>query len=116
MGEYRYITFAWRLVKGKHVSIGMRRRNDGDGDEGSNCYYVAGSARASRDSRRVASKHPRQWTVVTRDLAQDFGEFRLTGITLEVDAEGEAVFDRIYLGRSRDDFKDLPEVDGSRRR
>ena len=45
------------------------------------------------------------FTVVTRDLFADFGEFTLTGLALSpVDGE-YALFDHIYLGTTPEDFE-----------
>ena len=48
---------------------------------------------------------PAEFTVVTRDLFADFGEFTLTGLALSpVDGEF-ALFDHIYLGTPPEDFE-----------
>ena len=48
----------------------------------------------------IDSNLPAAFTVVTRDLFADFGEFTLTGLALSpVDGE-YALFDHIYLGAS----------------
>jgi hypothetical protein len=48
---------------------------------------------------------PGNFTVVTRDLFADFGEFTFTGIALSP-VDGEAArYDHIYLGKSLRDFE-----------
>jgi hypothetical protein len=44
----------------------------------------------------VAPASPANWTVVTRDLWKDFGDFTLTGLA-PTPMGGPALFDRIEL-------------------
>ena len=54
---------------------------------------------------RAAANLPAEFTVVTRDLFADFGEFTLTGIAL-TPVDGEfGLFDHIYLGTTPQDFE-----------
>jgi len=47
---------------------------------------------------------PTEWTLVTRDLFADCGDFTLNGLGL-VSIDGQyALFDRILLGRTQADF------------
>jgi hypothetical protein len=60
----------------------------------------------------VDRNSPGQWTVVTRDLFADFGEFTLTGIG-GIFLEGKSVqFDHIYLGRT---VADLDSADTAKK-
>ena len=53
----------------------------------------------------VDANLPAEFTVVTRDLFADFGEFTLSGIALST-VDGEfALFDHIYLGTKPEDFE-----------
>lgn len=49
----------------------------------------------------VASSQPEEWTVVTRDLWKDFGDFTLTGFAPTA-MGGPALFDRVELLRTLD--------------
>jgi hypothetical protein len=51
----------------------------------------------------VADSAPTEWTVVTRDLFADFGEFNLTGLGFQVGEGGYALFDHVYLTRSAEE-------------
>ena len=64
-------------------------------------------------AKSVADTEPANWTIVTCDLFQDFGECSLTGMALTSFA-GSAHFDHIYLGRSIDDL-DRIDIVGLRR-
>lgn len=45
----------------------------------------------------VDKQLPSKWTVVTRDLAEEFGEFNLTGLGLAPHDGEYGVFDHILL-------------------
>ena len=51
-----------------------------------------------------------RWTVVTRDLWKDFGDFTLTGVSFICPMGRDAGFDAIILGQSQDAFKNAPAV------
>ena len=106
-GEYRYLRFAWKKTGGKGVMIQLHDERDW------NIRYVAGANIHGWDAKSVADTEPANWTVVTCDLFQDFGECTLTGMALTSFA-GSAHFDHIYLGRSIDDL-DRIDVVGLRR-
>ncbi len=56
-------------------------------------------------SIQVAPALPAAFTVVTRDLFFDFGEFTLTGLGLAPLDGTFALFDHIYLGKTPADFE-----------
>jgi hypothetical protein len=58
--------------------------------------YHAGRNSSGWQSVEVAPVAPSDWTVVTRDLWRDFGEFTLTGFAPTA-LGGPALFDRIEL-------------------
>jgi hypothetical protein len=67
--------------------------------------YDAGNGAPSFGAAlRVEKKPPSEWTIVTRDLYADFGEFTLTGLSFSVPEGHEAWIDHVYLGRSNQDF------------
>ena len=58
--------------------------------------YHAGRNTTGWQSVEISPSPPREWTVVTRDLWKDFGDFTLTGIAPTA-MGGDALFDRIEL-------------------
>ena len=61
--------------------------------------YFAGRNLTSWQAVRIAPRAPADWTVMTRDLWQDFGNFTLTGFAPTA-MNGPATFDRIELLRT----------------
>ncbi len=102
-GEYRYLRFAWKKKGGQVICLQLG--HDGllgpvDGKPAKFRYHAGPGPECYGASVAVDSKLPVDWTVVTRDLFADFGEFTLTGLALcPVDGEF-ALFDHIYLGRN----------------
>ena len=43
-------------------------------------------------------------TVITRDLYADFGDLDVDGLTLSAPDGHHVLFDRVYLGRTQNDF------------
>ena len=56
---------------------------------------------------KVDDKVTGGWTVVTRDLWKDFGDFTLTDISFLCPTRRDAGFDNIILGATQDDFADV---------
>lgn len=112
-GEYRYLRFAFR----SQGRLGLRLAHDGQfgPDAGRNpprgfAYDAGVGPPACEQALRVREADPLgEWSLVTRDLYADFGEFELTGLSLLLPDGGEAVFDHIYLARDAEDF---PWIDG----
>jgi hypothetical protein len=63
--------------------------------------YHAGKNSSSWKSVEISDEVPRQWTVVTRDLWKDFGDFTLTGFAPTA-MGAAALFDRMELLQSLD--------------
>ena len=61
--------------------------------------YYSGKNTTSWEATQISSQAPTEWTIVTRDLWKDFGDFTLTGIAPTA-MGGEVLFDRIELLRS----------------
>jgi len=111
-GEFRYIRFAWKSVAGAGVMVELAA--DGawpPADQALRRYY-SGRNTTSWAAVEIASEAPRDWTIVTRDLYQDFGSFTLTGIAPTA-MGGLARFDRIELLRTLDGAP--PMADAKRR-
>jgi hypothetical protein len=107
-GEYRFLRFAWKKKGGETICLQLN--HDGQwGPIGSNPgkfrYHAGPGPECYGGSLALDTKIPQNWTVVTRDLFADFGEFTLTGIALSpVDGEF-ALFDHLYLGKTSRDFE-----------
>ncbi len=69
--------------------------------------YHSGRNTTGWTSLPVAGEAPVQWTVVTRDLWRDGGEFTLTGIATTA-MGGTALFDRVELLRSLEEVEPSP--------
>jgi len=89
-GEYRYITFAWKSDGGQGVMIQFTD-NGAWGSTTTPCVeppapgtrrYIGGTNVTGWTGICVSADIPAQWTVVSRDLFADFGEFVLTGMAL----------------------------------
>lgn len=106
-GEYRYLRFAWKKQGGQAICLQLN--HDGQwgpvGDRPAKFRYHAGPAgEVFGGSVGVDANLPAAFTVVTRDLFADFGEFTLSGIALSpVDGE-YALFDHLYLGTTPEDL------------
>jgi hypothetical protein len=106
-GEYRYLRFAWKKQGGQAICLQLN--HDGkwgpDGDGKPKFRYHAGPAgECFGASVAVDASLPAEFTVVTRDLFADFGEFTLTGLALSPVDGDVALFDHIYLGTQPEDF------------
>jgi hypothetical protein len=106
-GEYRYLTFAWTKKGGSQLCLQLN--HDGQwgptGDPNHKFRYHAGPGpECFGASLTVDPKLPDGWTLVTRDLYADFGEFTLSGLALSPIDGDYALFDHIYLARQQSDF------------
>ncbi len=101
VGEYRYIRFAW---KSPHASgVMMELADDGQWPPAEKPIrrYFAGKNLTGWEGVEVASSRPEEWTIITRDLWKDFGDFTLTGFAPTA-MGGPALFDRVELLRAID--------------
>lgn len=109
-GEYRFIRFAWKKQGGKQICLQFNHDNQwGPAEPGKPPFrYHAGEGDCFKASLLITDKIPSDYTVVTRDLFADFGEFTLTGMAFSpIDGEF-AFFDQILLGRTQADLDALP--------
>ena len=112
-GEYRYLSFAWQKWGGGQIALQIDRDDTKDGQrqrgELHGYRFDAGEGPAVEGkSLRLSEVVPSQWTEVTRDLWQDFGDFTITGLTFMSIGGRDAAFDRIYLARALTDFEAMP--------
>jgi hypothetical protein len=110
-GEYRYLRFAWKKIGGQ--SICLQLAHDGafgpaPGKAAKYRYHAGPGPECFGASQPVDAALPGQWTVVTRDLFADFGEFTLTGLGLAAIDGESALFDHIVLGRTQADVDAAP--------
>lgn len=106
-GEYRFLQFAFRKKGAGRISLQLDHRQTQEQP----ARYDAGQGPAGFPlARRVQDGAlPDRWTVITRDLFEDFGPLEVEGITLSAPDGEYALFDQIYLARTRDDFRLLPQ-------
>jgi hypothetical protein len=108
LGEFRYLRLAWKKREGARICLQLAHdgRFGPEKPEAASFRYDAGSGPPSFGAAvRVAGTAPRDWTVITRDLYADFGQFTLTGLSFAA-IDGEyALFDHIYLARTLDDLQ-----------
>jgi len=132
LGEYRYLRFAWRKKDGQSIALdighdgrfgarfesqdepaGRRRRVPTAVSLKGLQYgyrYQAGNGSGSFfRALRISSQRPANWTVVTRDLHSDMGDFNLTGLGLLCPDGNVAWFDHIYLARTPADLRLIPK-------
>jgi putative membrane-bound dehydrogenase-like protein len=95
-GEYRYLRFAWKSTDAHGVMLELADDGRWAPAERPLRRYHSGRNTTGWQSVEIAPSAPREWTVVTRDLWGDFGDFTLTGIAPTA-MGGAALFDRIEL-------------------
>ena len=95
-GEFRYIRFAWKSVEADGVMLEFAAEGRWPPSDKPLRRYHAGRNTTGWQSKEVDPTSPREWTVVTRDLWQDMGDFTLTGFAPTA-MGGSALFDRIEL-------------------
>lgn len=98
-GEYRYLRFAWKSRGGEGAMIELAGGGKWPPADKPLWRYYSGKNKTGWAAVEVAPEPPGQWTVVTRDLWKDFGDFTLTGIAPTA-IGGKAWFDKIELLRT----------------
>ena len=106
--EFRYLTFAWKKKGGSQICFQLNHDGQwgppGDAPNHKFRYHAGAGPECFGASMIVDQKLPDGWTLVTRDLYNDFGEFTLTGIALSPIDGDYALFDHIYLARRQADL------------
>jgi hypothetical protein len=104
-GEYRFLQFAWKKVEGQAICLELNHDGVWGPAVNAKFRYHAGPGPEPRGgSLLVDGALPARWTLVTRDLFQDFGEFTFSGLGLAMVDGQYALFDRILLARNLVDF------------
>src|SRR5205823_5479212 len=101
-GEYRFLRFAWKADGARGIMLQLHDEKDW------NIRFTAGVDAYNWGTKFVAATPPPQWTVVTRDLFQEFGERTIKGIALTVFDGKAGYFDHIYFART---IEDLDRID-----
>jgi putative heme-binding domain-containing protein len=99
-GEYRYLRLAWKAAGAYGVMLELADDGRWPPAERPLRRYHAGRNTTGWQSVEISTLAPREWSVVTRDLWKDFGDFTLTGIAPTA-MGGDSLFDRIELLQSR---------------
>ena len=95
-GEYRYLRFAWKSPSASGVMLELADNGAWPDAQSPRCRFYSGTNSTGWQATEVADQPPREWVVVTRDLWQEFGAMRLTGIAPTA-MGGDAFFARIEL-------------------
>ena len=112
--EYRYIRFAWKADGGTGVMIQFPD-NGAWGAVTAPCLeppapgsrrYIAGQNVTGWSGICVDDDIPDEWTVIQRDMFEDFGVFTMTGMALTPfsDGGGGDYYDAIMLATEERDF------------
>jgi len=108
VGEYRFIRFAWKSPKAAGVMLEFADNGQWPPPDQTLRRYFAGKNLTQWQAVGLAPHPPGGWTVITRDLWKDFGDFTLTGIAPTA-INGPAMFDRIELFRALETTSGTPE-------
>ena len=112
--EYRYIRFAWKAAGGTGVMIQFPD-NGAWGAVTVPCMeppapgtrrYIAGKNVTGWTGICVSEDIPEEWTVIQRDLFEDFGSFTMTGMALTPFSDGGDgdYYDVIMLAAKESEF------------
>ncbi|MCA9134609.1 MAG: hypothetical protein KDA45_15685, partial [Planctomycetales bacterium] len=99
VGEYRYLRLAWKSPQASGVMLELADAGQWPPADQPLRRYFAGRNLTAWQAVGVAPHRPADWTVLTRDLWQDFGDFTLTGFAPTA-IGGPALFDRMELLRT----------------
>ncbi len=97
--EFRYLRLAWKTQGGAGALVELAADGGWPPADKPLRRYYSGKNTTAWQATEVSASVPTEWTVVTRDLWKDFGEFTLTGIA-PTSLGGPVLFDRIELLRS----------------
>ncbi|MFN0016779.1 MAG: PA14 domain-containing protein [Pirellulaceae bacterium] len=112
-GEYRYLRLAWKKKGGKAIGLQILTQSKPGASDTLfewRRYHIGPSPDVfpfGGASIRIGEVIPEEWSVITRDLFADYGEFDFTGIALAPCDGVYGLFDHIYLARRLEDFDRL---------
>ena len=101
-GEYRYLRLAWKATGAQGVMIELADNGRWPSSDKPTRRYYSGKNTTAWKATVVSAHSPAVWTVITRDLWKDFGNFTLTGIAPTA-MGGPVLFDQIELLRMLED-------------
>jgi hypothetical protein len=104
LGEARFIRFAVRTSGKARAAIEL---DDGQAREKPARYDVGTGPPAFGGAVRVADEGSDEWVVITRDLFADFGPMDVRALIVGCDGGEAALFDHVYLARTRADFESI---------
>jgi hypothetical protein len=104
-GEARYLRWAWKKRGGESIVLEIAHDNTWGPMGDRKFRFQAGSGPEYAGQAVIVDPQlPAEWTVVTRDLATEFGEFTLTGFALTPNDGEFGLFDRILVAPTLDDL------------
>ncbi len=101
-GQFRYLRFAWKQADGDGIMLELAADGKWPAPDDARFRFYSGRNTTAWRAVEIAPDVPRQWTLVTRDLWQEFGDFTLTGLAPTA-MGSDALFDQIQLLRSLGD-------------
>jgi len=113
-GEYRYIHMAWKSDGGTGIMIQFPDTGNWgavtvpciEPPAGATRRYIAGVNVTGWSGVCVSEDIPEKWTIIQRDLFEDFGAFTLTGMALTPFSDGGAgdYYDAIMLAAKENEL------------
>ena len=97
-GEHRYLRLAWKVDGAAGVMVELADNGKWPSSSSPIRRYYSGRNATAWKATEVSAQAPAKWTVITRDLWKDFGNFTLTGIAPTA-MGGPVLFDQIELLR-----------------
>ena len=98
-GEFRYLRLAWKTSDADGVMLEISDNGNWPEPNDPKRRYYSGKNTSKWKATQISSETPGEWTVVTRDMWKEFGDFTLTGIAPTA-LGGPAWFDKIELLRA----------------
>lgn len=113
-GEARYLRWAWKKQGGEKIVLEIAHDGAwGQLGESKFRYQAGPGPEYHNQALKLDENLPSEWTVVTRDLFADFGEFTFTGLALSP-LDGEyGYFDHIMLAPTVADLDAAESVAGT---
>jgi hypothetical protein len=99
VGEYRYITFAWKKKGGTGVQLQLHATTNTWGHR----YHAGDNMQAWNPSIQVTPDFPKDWQIHTRDLFEDWGEMVVTGLAFSCSSLDYAIWDHVVFHRTEED-------------